>query len=158
LLLLVLFVIATVIQVCDANVEFVEENLADAGGAFLPDNFWCPWSSRVLEEVGNETVIISDEPSMMPDDNETAVPSMEVTDAPSSSFPVGGFPTSEAPVTSPTTIPVTLPPAPSPTFAPAPVTPPPSSAMSLLSSSSSWEAIVLSSILAVWSTVTILQM
>jgi hypothetical protein len=38
-------------EVCDANVEFVEENLEDVGGAFLPNNQWCPWNSRVLEEL-----------------------------------------------------------------------------------------------------------
>jgi len=38
-------------EVCDANVEFVEENLSDIGGAFLPNNQWCPWETRVLEEL-----------------------------------------------------------------------------------------------------------
>ena len=41
------------VEVCDANVEYVEENLDDAGGAFLPNYQWCPWSSAVLAELGN---------------------------------------------------------------------------------------------------------
>ena len=39
------------IEVCDANIGYVEENLADAGGAFLPKNHWCPWQSRLVREV-----------------------------------------------------------------------------------------------------------
>lgn len=39
------------IEVCDANVAFVEKHLEEVGGAFLPKSFWCPWSSHVVEEV-----------------------------------------------------------------------------------------------------------
>lgn len=39
------------IEVCDAAPQYVEEHLAEACGAFLPDCRWCPWSSKVLEEV-----------------------------------------------------------------------------------------------------------
>jgi hypothetical protein len=39
------------IEVCDAATSYVEEHLADVGGAFLPGRRWCPWSSRVVEEV-----------------------------------------------------------------------------------------------------------
>jgi hypothetical protein len=38
-------------EVCDASAPYVEENLADVGGAFLPGNFWCPWGTRVLAEL-----------------------------------------------------------------------------------------------------------
>ena len=58
-------------EVCDANVEYVEENLADAGGAFLPNNFWCPWTSAIIEELGSSS--------------DTIVPSTDPTPAPSSS-------------------------------------------------------------------------
>jgi uncharacterized protein (TIGR03437 family) len=39
------------IEVCDGSVGYVESFLADAGGAFLPGNIWCPWSSRLLREI-----------------------------------------------------------------------------------------------------------
>lgn len=39
------------IEVCDANVQWVEENLADIGGSALPGMAWCPWSSRLDREV-----------------------------------------------------------------------------------------------------------
>jgi hypothetical protein len=39
------------IEVCDAATTYVEEHLAEVGGAFLPGRRWCPWSSRVIEEV-----------------------------------------------------------------------------------------------------------
>lgn len=39
------------IEVCDAATSYVEAHLAEVGGAFLPDRRWCPWSSRVIEEV-----------------------------------------------------------------------------------------------------------
>ncbi len=42
---------AYAIEVCDASIEFVEENLDDIGGATLPDCFWCPWVSKLVEEV-----------------------------------------------------------------------------------------------------------
>ncbi len=39
------------IEVCDANVTFVADNLDQVGGAFLPGNHWCPWSSKLTREV-----------------------------------------------------------------------------------------------------------
>jgi hypothetical protein len=39
------------IEVCDAATNYVEEHLAEVGGAFLPGRRWCPWSSRVIAEV-----------------------------------------------------------------------------------------------------------
>ena len=39
------------VEVCDAATSYVEEHLAEVGGAFLPGRRWCPWSSRVIEEV-----------------------------------------------------------------------------------------------------------
>jgi hypothetical protein len=43
------FQVAT--EVCDAAVSYVESHLKEVGGAFLPGNRWCPWSSRVSREV-----------------------------------------------------------------------------------------------------------
>ena len=39
------------IEVCDANMEYVEEHLDEACGAFLPGCHWCPWDSRLTREV-----------------------------------------------------------------------------------------------------------
>lgn len=39
------------IEVCDANVTYVEEHLDEVGGAFLPGGAWCPWSSKLVSEV-----------------------------------------------------------------------------------------------------------
>ena len=39
------------IEVCDAATSYVEEHLAEVGGAFLPGRRWCPWSSRVVAEI-----------------------------------------------------------------------------------------------------------
>ncbi|MBV8096339.1 MAG: hypothetical protein JO212_14995 [Acetobacteraceae bacterium] len=39
------------IEVCDANMQYVEDHLDEAGGPFLPGCFWCPWDSRLVEEV-----------------------------------------------------------------------------------------------------------
>ena len=38
-------------ELCDAAIRHVEEHLEEVGGAFLPDNRWCPWSSRLLREL-----------------------------------------------------------------------------------------------------------
>jgi hypothetical protein len=40
------------IEVCDASIAYVEANLDQVGGAFLPGATWCPWGSRLLKEVG----------------------------------------------------------------------------------------------------------
>ncbi|MGW0879231.1 BP74-related protein [Streptomyces sp. NPDC002671] len=39
------------IEVCDATLPYVEDHLDEAGGAFLPGLFWCPWTSRLTREV-----------------------------------------------------------------------------------------------------------
>jgi hypothetical protein len=39
------------IEVCDAGIRYTNDNLDEAGGAFLPGLFWCPWGSRLLREV-----------------------------------------------------------------------------------------------------------
>lgn len=39
------------VEVCDAAPRYVEQHLSEVGGAFLPGSVWCPWSSRVVEEV-----------------------------------------------------------------------------------------------------------
>ncbi|MEZ0114445.1 hypothetical protein ABH920_008479 [Catenulispora sp. EB89] len=39
------------IEVCDATIPYVEEHLDEAGGAFLPGNVWCDWSSRLVREI-----------------------------------------------------------------------------------------------------------
>ncbi|HEX8071695.1 MAG TPA: PQQ-dependent sugar dehydrogenase [Pyrinomonadaceae bacterium] len=38
-------------EVCDARILYVEQHLAEVGGAFLPGNRWCPWNARILREV-----------------------------------------------------------------------------------------------------------
>lgn len=39
------------IEVCDANMQYVDDHLDETGGAFLPGRFWCPWDSKVSREV-----------------------------------------------------------------------------------------------------------
>ena len=39
------------IEVCDANMVYVEDHIDEAGGAFLPGSHWCPWDSRLTREV-----------------------------------------------------------------------------------------------------------
>lgn len=39
------------IEVCDASMDYVEEHLDEACGAFLPGCHWCPWSSKLVREV-----------------------------------------------------------------------------------------------------------
>jgi hypothetical protein len=41
------------IEVCDANVIYVEAHLDEVGGNFLPKSFWCPWSSELESEVAS---------------------------------------------------------------------------------------------------------
>jgi hypothetical protein len=38
-------------EVCDASVIDVERHLNEIGGDFLPRAHWCPWRSRLIEEV-----------------------------------------------------------------------------------------------------------
>lgn len=42
---------AMAIEVCDANMLYVEDHLDEACGAFLPGCHWCPWDSRLTREV-----------------------------------------------------------------------------------------------------------
>ncbi|MFI5841315.1 hypothetical protein ACIA8K_16595 [Catenuloplanes sp. NPDC051500] len=39
------------IEVCDSSITYAEDHLDEAGGAFLPGLFWCPWSSKLTREV-----------------------------------------------------------------------------------------------------------
>ncbi|MET9655454.1 calmodulin-binding protein [Streptomyces sp. NPDC006510] len=39
------------IEVCDATLPYVEDHLDEAGGAFLPGLYFCPWTSRLVREV-----------------------------------------------------------------------------------------------------------
>jgi hypothetical protein len=39
------------IEVCDARIGYVEDHLDEAGGAFLPGFYWCPWNSRLVKEI-----------------------------------------------------------------------------------------------------------
>jgi hypothetical protein len=41
------------IEVCDASIAYVNDHLDEAGGAFLPGSYWCPWSSRLVKEISN---------------------------------------------------------------------------------------------------------
>lgn len=43
------FVIA--IEVCDADMMYVNDHLDEACGAFLPGCHWCPWNSKLTREV-----------------------------------------------------------------------------------------------------------
>jgi len=45
------------IEVCDANVTYVEKHLDEIGGSTLPNFFWCPWSSELKREVEQVTNI-----------------------------------------------------------------------------------------------------
>ena len=38
-------------EVCDANFVYVQDNLEEAGGAFLPGLLHCPWESFIVDEV-----------------------------------------------------------------------------------------------------------
>jgi len=39
-------------EVCDAETSYVQEHLKEVGGHFLPGNRWCPWSQKVVREIG----------------------------------------------------------------------------------------------------------
>ncbi|NNH74038.1 calmodulin [Nocardia uniformis] len=39
------------IEVCDSSIQYAEDYLDEACGAFLPGCFWCPWSSRLTREL-----------------------------------------------------------------------------------------------------------
>ncbi|MFA0813963.1 BP74-related protein [Microbulbifer epialgicus] len=44
------------IEVCDAHPQFVEDHFEEVGGAFLPENIWCPWTSRLVREIEISTI------------------------------------------------------------------------------------------------------
>ena len=48
------------IEVCDANVTYVEEHLDEVGGSTLPNSFWCPWSSRLVAEITEDVDPLSE--------------------------------------------------------------------------------------------------
>lgn len=39
------------IEVCDATVPYVDDNVDEAGGPFLPGLVRCDWTSRLVREV-----------------------------------------------------------------------------------------------------------
>jgi len=39
------------IEVCDADMRYIEEHLNQIGGSFLPKAHWCPWNSKLTREV-----------------------------------------------------------------------------------------------------------
>lgn len=39
------------IEVCDANITYLEEHLDELGGSTLPNLHWCPWSSYLRREL-----------------------------------------------------------------------------------------------------------
>ena len=41
------------IEVCDAGIQYVEDHLNEVCGELLPNCRWCPWGSRLIEEVGS---------------------------------------------------------------------------------------------------------
>lgn len=43
------------IEICDASIQYVEDNLDSVCGSFLPGCGWCPWNSRLLSEVFPQT-------------------------------------------------------------------------------------------------------
>jgi hypothetical protein len=75
-------------EVCDASATYVEANLADAGGAFLPGLQWCPWGTRVLSEL---QAVDNNGTTTAP--SESSAPTVFATPAPSA------LPTSPAPST-----------------------------------------------------------
>ena len=38
-------------EVCDASMQYVEDHLDEVGGSTLPGAHWCPWLSRLVDEV-----------------------------------------------------------------------------------------------------------
>ncbi|MFB7720700.1 MULTISPECIES: calmodulin [unclassified Nocardia] len=44
------------IEVCDSSIDYLNDNLDEACGAFLPGCFWCPWSSRLTRELKDSEV------------------------------------------------------------------------------------------------------
>jgi hypothetical protein len=50
------------VEVCDANVTYIEEHLDEVGGSLLARSFWCPWSSRLVAEVTQDIELNRDGP------------------------------------------------------------------------------------------------
>jgi uncharacterized protein (TIGR03437 family) len=46
-------------EVCDASITYVEQHLAEVGGAFLPGNTWCPWGSKLVQEIAAPDCVAS---------------------------------------------------------------------------------------------------
>jgi uncharacterized protein (TIGR03437 family) len=46
-------------EVCDASITYVEQHLGEVGGAFLPGNTWCPWGSKLVQEVVAPACVMS---------------------------------------------------------------------------------------------------
>lgn len=46
------------IEVCDAASLYVEKNLIDVGGDFLPNGHWCPWTSTLVAELSVKEVTV----------------------------------------------------------------------------------------------------
>jgi len=46
-------------EVCDASITYVEQHLAEVGGAFLPGNTWCPWGSKLVQEIAPPDCVAS---------------------------------------------------------------------------------------------------
>jgi len=39
------------IEVCDSSIQYLEDHLDEACGAFLPGCHWCPWASKLTREI-----------------------------------------------------------------------------------------------------------
>jgi hypothetical protein len=50
------------IEVCDALIRYVEEHLAEVGGAFLPGCRWCPWTPKLTREIPESEIARDQEP------------------------------------------------------------------------------------------------
>lgn len=42
------------VEVCDANMTYIEEHLEEIGGSALPRSHWCPWQSILTEELTSQ--------------------------------------------------------------------------------------------------------
>ncbi|MCX6817348.1 MAG: hypothetical protein NTU57_00645 [Candidatus Aenigmarchaeota archaeon] len=49
------------VEVCDASIQYLEDHLNESCGSFLPNCVWCPWGSKLIEEVKiNQTQTCTD--------------------------------------------------------------------------------------------------
>ncbi len=55
------------IELCDAAIEQINENIITTGNTMLPGDSWCPWSARLIEELDCENKECSNE-VVFPDD------------------------------------------------------------------------------------------